>query len=200
MNNDSSIHGRKMLRARMRSQRRQLSSFEQSRAAASVLTQLQTFLRYRLARRVAFYFAADGEIDPDPLLNHALECGKSCYLPVLKPFNQKQLHFVRYQPGLPLKKNRYGIEEPVILSSSIAALKTLDIIFMPLVAFDRQGHRLGMGGGYYDRTLSALRTNTKPLRIGLAHSFQEVDRLPDAPWDIPLDYIATEHEFITALP
>lgn len=199
MNKDS-VHSREMLRARMRSRRRELSSFEQRQAAANMLRQLRNCLRYRLARRAAFYLATDGEIDPGPLLHHALAMGKSCYLPVLKPLKQKELHFVRYRPGTPLKKNRYGIEEPALPGSNIAVLNTLDIIFMPLVAFDRQGHRLGMGGGYYDRTLRRLGTNTKPLRIGLAHGFQEVSHLPAAPWDIPLDYIVTERELITALP
>lgn len=192
----SSATTRKNLRRKMRSERRKLTTPEQNQAATQLLRQLQNCIRYRRARSAAFYLASDGEIDPRPLISHALAAGKRCYLPVLKPLSQKKLHFVRYLPGATLRKNRYGIEEPLMQTQGIAQLRTLDVIFMPLVAFDRQGHRLGMGGGYYDRTLGSIDGRSKPLLIGLAHSFQEVEQLPGAPWDIPLDYIATENELI----
>ena len=193
----NSTHPKKNLRAKMRSERRKLNTAEQAHAAIQVRRQLQNLIQYRRARRAAFYLPSDGELDPRPLMHHALEAGKACYLPVLKPLNQKKLHFVRYHPGTALQKNRYGIEEPPLLSPNIAKPRTLDVIFMPLVAFDRRGHRLGMGGGYYDRTLSTISRGSKPLLIGLSHGFQEVERLPSAPWDVPLDYIATENELIT---
>ena len=78
-------------------------------------------------------------------------------------------------------------------------LKYMDIIFVPLVAFDRNGNRLGMGGGFYDRALAFTQNSTnlsRPLLLGLAHHFQEVERLTSKKWDIPLNGILTDQEFI----
>ncbi len=92
-----------------------------------------------------------------------------------------------------MKANRYGIFEPELNCSHICPVAELDFILTPLVAFDSQGNRLGMGGGYYDRTLAQIPDNAvkKPVLIGIAHQCQEVDALPIASWDVPLDYIVT---------
>ena len=96
--------------------------------------------------------------------------------------------------------NRYGILEPQLNCSHVSPVAQLDIILMPLVAFDSKGNRLGMGGGYYDRTLSFTQHQTgfhspsekrAPKLVGIAHDIQEVDALPIAPWDVPLDAIVT---------
>lgn len=195
------------LRREIRKKRRALTAAEQQGASETLPSILSSLKQYRCAKRLAFYSANDGEIDAGYLLQHAMKAGKTCYLPVLHPLQQKRLHFVEYHDGTPLVKNRFGIPEPHLPTGRIAPIWTLDIIFLPLIAFDRRGNRLGMGGGFYDRTLAhtqhlpgrgrGTRAN-KPWLIGLAHSCQETTALQPAPWDVPLHMIATEKELITA--
>ncbi|GAL27902.1 5-formyltetrahydrofolate cyclo-ligase [Vibrio variabilis] len=100
--------------------------------------------------------------------------------------------FLRYAPTTPLVYNQYKILEPRLDKQMICPVADLDIIFTPLVAFDEQGQRLGMGGGYYDRTLAPWESkSTGPIAIGLAHDCQQVSALPTESWDIPLSTIMT---------
>jgi 5-formyltetrahydrofolate cyclo-ligase len=113
---------------------------------------------------------------------------KCCYLPILT--KEKTLLFVRYSPGDELEPNRYGIPEPVNKIQQIAP-QALDLVILPLLAFDNAGHRLGTGGGYYDRTFAFLNQNKKnnikcPLLLGLAYASQQAIALPVDAWDIPL--------------
>ncbi len=120
---------------------------------------------------------------------------KHCYLPVLTEKNA--LFFVRYQYGDALHLNRYSIFEPIDHTHILAA-ENLDSVLMPLVAFDKQGHRLGAGGGYYDRTFGFLAPSSskKPHMIGLAYAVQEAEFIPSDPWDIALNGVVTEKEFL----
>jgi 5-formyltetrahydrofolate cyclo-ligase len=106
-----------------------------------------------------------------------------------------QLEFRRYRAGEQLQLNRYGIAEPSP-GREVLAAPELDLIITPLVGFDRRGHRLGMGGGYYDRALrqSSNRSN-KPLLIGAAHSFQELEKVPTEAWDRRLQGVVTEQAY-----
>ncbi len=188
------------LRRDLRELRRTLTQSQQARASHGLFDIVSRLPQYQRARRLAFYVPNDGEIDPTTLMEHCLQGGKTCYLPVVHPTGQNRLHFVRYDPDAPLVINRFGIAEPRLTRNHIAPTWTLDIIFLPLVAFDRSGTRLGMGGGYYDRSLAhtgASKTQ-KPLLVGLAHSCQEVGALTRAPWDVPLHMVATETELIRA--
>ena len=151
------------------------------------------------ARRIALYLANDGEIDPMPLLAGAVAMGKRCYLPRLKPSHgqprRNELWFFRYEPGAPLEANRYGIPEPLAESGKRIAAQALDLVLLPLVAFDRAGNRLGMGAGYYDQTFAFTRAPNcwhRPRLLGLAHDWQLVESLPARSWDIPLDGAATD--------
>lgn len=103
------------------------------------------------------------------------------------------LHFSLYQPADKLQPNQYGILEPLSSAPHIA-LEKLDIVMTPLVAFDRQGHRLGTGGGYYDRTFAALQG--KPRLVGMAYSMQEADPLPSDEWDVKLYGVVTEKSLL----
>lgn len=119
--------------------------------------------------------------------------GKTCYLPVITP--RCTLWFARYTPGDPLTPNRFGIPEPACSGVALVPARLLDLIFTPLVAFDDQGHRLGMGSGFYDRSLSFLRhrhTWHKPRLLGIAHELQHLAALQPATWDVPLDGVATD--------
>ncbi len=188
------------LRQSLRRQRRDLTAAQQHQASQSLLDHLSREPWFMNGRRLAFFLANDGEIDPAPLMALAQAAGKQCFLPVLHPLKFNRLYFARVRPDSRLTPNRFGIPEPSLRRASTAAPWTLDVIFMPLVGFDRAGHRLGMGGGFYDRTLAFTRhwPRAVPRLVGLAHHLQEVeaDRLPLQPWDIPLHAIATDREVI----
>lgn len=180
------------LRRRLRAQRRALSRFEQRRAAIRLQQRAMRLPWFSAARSVALYFAADGEIDPMPLLRAALAQGKRVYVPGLRG---RRLVFLELRPGRPLRKNRFGIAEPC--GEPAVPLRKIDVVCLPLVGFDRGGGRLGMGGGFYDRTFARRRV-AQPRLIGLAHSVQECECLPREPWDIPLWGVLTEREWIRA--
>jgi 5-formyltetrahydrofolate cyclo-ligase len=188
----------KQLRRTMRARRPQLSSRTLFSHSQLMARQAHKCRALQTGKRIAFYFAADGEMDPTPLIERAIKTGKKCYLPVLQQRPANALWFSRYDITTPLKLNRFGIPEPDMHHRRTITPWGLDLILLPLVAFDLAGNRLGMGGGYYDRTLS-FRLKRKhwkgPKLIGLAHDFQCIDTLPRNPWDIPLDGVITERHF-----
>ncbi len=187
---NSNAHNKRELRRQMRQQRRALDPLAQRRAAEGLRRSLGRSMLFRRARHIAFYLARDGEIDPAPLLALAARLGKHCYLPVVAG---QRMWFAGYQPGDRLHPNRFGIPEPRLLRGGHFPANRLDLVLTPLVAFDRQGGRLGMGGGFYDRSFAFKRRQPgRPALVGLAHQFQEVARLPVEPWDIPLAAIATD--------
>ena len=113
-------------------------------------------------------------------------------LPVLHPFSKGHLLFLDYQPDTPMSRNQFGIAEPELNCQRIVLKSAIDIIFTPLVAFDSQGNRLGMGGGFYDRTLNGWHhQRLGPYPIGLAHDCQQVAHVPIESWDVPLPEILT---------
>jgi 5-formyltetrahydrofolate cyclo-ligase len=184
---------RSALRQQLRRARRALSPAQQKAAAQGLLRQLRHALPLLRGRHIALYLPNDGEIDPRPLARWLERCGKQCYLPRLYADGSHRVWFMRYRSGDALQDNRYGIPEPLMGVVQLPAW-ALQVVLVPLVGFDRAGHRLGMGGGFYDRTFAfkRQRKNSKPLLIGLAHSLQEVPSLSNENWDIPLDMIATE--------
>lgn len=136
---------------------------------------------------VSFYMAMRDEIDPRPAMVRAVLRG-----PVLLPVTRRgqPLLFRRWQPGTPMVRDRLGVEHP----DDGQETGTPDVVVVPLLAFDAAGHRLGYGGGYYDRTLAALRTERPITAIGFAFSAQEVGRLPAEATDQALDAVVTERE------
>jgi 5-formyltetrahydrofolate cyclo-ligase len=187
------------IRKQLRSQRRSLSAGEQfmrSEKLTSILTSQPFFLR---AKRVGIYLASDGEIDPSSVVDICLKSTKKCFLPVIHPLKVNRLHFAQYRQNSPLIANRFGILEPNIKCSNLVPCWSLDLILIPLVGFDRQGNRLGMGGGFYDRTLAfkARNSHPAPRLVGLAHSFQEIAGISARPWDIPIDHVITEKDVIS---
>ena len=185
---------RTALRRELRAARRALSPRQQFQHAASVACRLVRLPVFRRARRIALYWPADGELDPRPLLARAHRLSKVCYLPVLRPRPDRRLWFAPYAPGAPLRLNRFGIPEPRG-HQGLRLARHLDLLLMPLVGFDADCNRLGMGGGFYDRTLAYLRRHraaNRPRLIGLAHACQQVDHIEPQPWDIPLEAVVTE--------
>jgi 5-formyltetrahydrofolate cyclo-ligase len=180
------------IRQTIRQQRRYLSASLQKKQAHLLAQQSQRLYALQRSQHIACYLPNDGEIDPSPLIHLLWKKNKQCYLPALTTYPSQQLYFKHYTPHTTLKPNRYNIPEP--RSRLVIPLIQLDIILLPLVAFDKQGHRLGMGGGYYDRTLKALihqKQWRKPALWGLAHPFQQVDSLVKNHWDIPLQGVIT---------
>jgi 5-formyltetrahydrofolate cyclo-ligase len=183
---------RQQLRRQMRLQRQSLSDSEQHLASERFARALASHWRLRGARHIGLFLAADGELDPLPGLLTLAGPSRQLYLPVLPKSAEAVLQFVRWQPGETLIPNRYGIGEPILQQRALTPLWRLDLLLMPLVAFDDAGNRLGMGGGFYDRALAALKTRPRrPHLIGVAHAFQRVEKLPAAPWDQPLDGVIT---------
>ncbi|MDW3710731.1 MULTISPECIES: 5-formyltetrahydrofolate cyclo-ligase [unclassified Pseudomonas] len=186
---------RPALRRLLRQTRRTLPPLEQKHAARDLYRQLAQHPLFRRARHVALYLPADGEIDPRPLLREAQRRGKATYLPVLKAWPPTRMVFQRLRPGEKLVRNRFRILEPRANGSQQRPVWTLDLVLLPLVGFDEDGGRLGMGGGFYDRSLAyrARRKNwQKPTLLGLAHECQKVDRLPLASWDVRLQATVTD--------
>jgi len=183
------------LRRRMRQQRRALTPAQRLEAAWQMAEHVAASALFRNSRRIAAYLAADGEMDPLPLMETAWERGKSIYLPVLVPFGHNRLWFAPYRPGDRLMSNCYGIDEPRIVHRGRVPATALDLVLAPLVAFDAHGNRLGMGGGYYDRSFGFLQRRQhwhKPRLLGLAYDFQRVQALPAQAWDVPLAAVATD--------
>lgn len=189
---------RDALRHHFRTLRRSLTSEEQAWAAQNVLTKCLGYPEFLRANTMAFYLANDGELETQQLIDYCWQKGKTVLLPVIDPLQDRQLVFVEHRPDSPLSINKYGIAEPLYQRAKQILLYDIDIIFTPLVAFDAAGNRLGMGGGYYDRTLAQLnRHATSPKIIGLAHDFQQSDCLPKQSWDIPLHGIITPNQIFT---
>lgn len=192
---------RQQLRSHIRSLRRSLSAAQQHQASLNLVQQLLPRPEVQQAQHIALYLTNDGELDTTPLIQALWQQGKTLYLPLLHPVVPGYLVFQLYSPDSLLKSNQFGIGEPELNCSLLCPVSQLDLIFTPLVAFDGQGQRLGMGGGFYDRTLSQLNSTTKssdakkPAFIGLAHDCQQVDAVPVEAWDIPLPAICTPSRF-----
>ena len=190
---------RDSIRTQTRAKRCALSPHQQEESAKQFANHFAKTPMFRKSERIAFYVANDGELDPSHLMATAWATGKSCYLPVLTPTHEKSLLFAPYESDTPMTYNQFGIPEPAISVRHRIKARYLDLIIMPLVAFDKQGNRLGMGGGYYDRTLSFLNVRAKwikPRLVGIGHSFQEVPSIESESWDVPLSYLATEQNLI----
>ncbi|QNI04653.1 5-formyltetrahydrofolate cyclo-ligase [Halomonas sp. SH5A2] len=201
MNSLHSAEDKRALRRELRRRRQSLSPQAQRDAAHRLCQQLKRLPEIRRARRISLYLPVMGEIDPTPLLPWLRRRGVSVYLPVLRPFSANTLWFVAYHANTPMIKNRFGIAEP---DTRFAAKRqrrlpawALDTVIVPLVGFDAQANRMGMGGGFYDRSLAFMRRpGPKPTLLGVAHACQQVDTLPVEPWDIPLNAVVSDQHIV----
>ena len=182
---------KKTLRQQLRQARNALSPQQQARAAQALCQNLHKTILFKHAKTIAVYLPNDGEISPLPLIRLAQKLGKQIYLPVIT--TNKSLIFRRYAIGDRLQKHRLGVAEPLPRSEEIPVAE-LDLVLLPLVGFDHQGRRLGMGGGFYDRTFAKLgRWGVKrPTLVGIAHECQQLPITPCDTWDVGLDGIASD--------
>lgn len=190
---------KKTLRILMRSRRNELTAGERARASHRLCRRIARHPCFINARRIGIYYPNDGEIDPTGILQR--DPGRRFFLPVLPPRGKRRLWFSPYHPHCRLVMDRYGILEPV--SRTRVRAERLDLLLVPLVAFDSAGGRTGMGGGFYDNSLNFLNhgQRTNPIRVfGIAYRFQQIERIPRDDWDVPLHGVFTDSEFIQAGP
>lgn len=181
---------RQQIRQQIRLRRRALTPEQQTQFALLAADRMMAYPPVLLAHTVAVFLSFDGELDTRPLIDQLWRAGKRVYLPVLHPFSPGNLLFLHYHPSSDLVVNRLKIREPKLDVRDVLPLAELDVLVTPLVAFDVSGQRLGMGGGFYDRTLQ----NWQQYRlqpVGYAHDCQQVDSLPSEEWDIPLPAVIT---------
>lgn len=180
------------LRAGMRTRRAGLSPAEVAAAGAAVLRRLQSLPAMTVARRVAAYRAVRGEIPLDGLLD-----GERRETLTLPRVVGDDLEFVAWHAGLTFQPGAFGIPEPV--DGELVGFADHDVVLVPLTAFDGGCHRLGQGGGFYDRALAAVAPGAaRPVTVGVAHSFQQVGEVPREPWDVPLDAVVTDTGVVVA--
>ncbi|QKZ02538.1 5-formyltetrahydrofolate cyclo-ligase [Pseudomonas eucalypticola] len=192
---------RPQLRRLLRDARRALTPAQQRTAARGLYRQLSQHPLFRRARHVALYLPNDSEIDPRLLLAEAQRRGKKTYLPVLSAWPRTKMVFQQVRAGEAYRRNRFRIPEPHINPARQRRIWALDLILLPLVGFDELGGRLGMGGGFYDRSLAYRGRRTawhKPMLLGLAHECQKVERLAQASWDVPLQGTVSDRRWYLA--
>ena len=172
---------KQMLRNHCVQTRKHLSPAIQASASISICAQIQSLEHYQKAKHIAIYHAIKGEVD----LSHLQ--GKICYFPTIN--TDQTLTFLPVTPETVFYNNRFGIPEPDVKRELALSPEKLDIIFLPVVAFDEHGTRLGLGGGYYDKTLAHHRA---PLLIGVAYEVQCQPLIPREAWDVPMNAVITE--------
>ncbi len=192
------MQDKKELRKTLRATRSSLAAEERQQAAVSAAQLLTTHPLFQTSHHIACYIAHRSEIACTPIIEAIWQAKKHCYLPILSQAQDSTLHFARYQKNDALHPNLHHILEPT--STQYFPTEDLDLVLVPLVGFDLQGHRLGTGGGYYDRTFAFLKGSQqiakKPFLLGLAHSVQQVDSLRLDLWDVGLNGILTQQKLI----
>jgi 5-formyltetrahydrofolate cyclo-ligase len=163
-----------------------------TRAAAAEAIAARLFpLRIERGMTVSGFSPMKSEINPVPLMRKLADAGARLALPAIagrgKPLIMRAWSF-----GEPLASGQWGIREPTVEAPEVAP----DVLIVPLAAFDRTGHRIGYGAGYYDKTINALRARKTVTAIGIAFAAQEIPRVPATEHDARLDLVLTENETI----
>lgn len=183
------------LRRSLRQTRKSLTPEQQQEHAQRACQHLLHSAFLNRVHKIALFLSQDGELDTHPLIK-ALWSHQAyeLYLPALETQPDWHMGFSRYTSQTRLVNNRFGIPEPDLPQEQHLTGKEMDLVVMPLVGFDAKGNRMGMGGGYYDRTFAFKleAPQTGPNLIGWAHRCQQVEQLPVNPWDVPLNGIITE--------
>jgi 5-formyltetrahydrofolate cyclo-ligase len=174
------------IRQQMRQKRRGLSIAARDEAGQCTSAWLAELRPYRDAAAILAYVATENEVPTSQLIEQAWADGKRVHLPRVVG---NDLEFALYRRGVGLRPGRFGIAEPAADAPARTALEIPTVAFVPLVAWDEAGTRLGRGGGFYDRAFATMRPQCV---VGLGYAFQRHDALPCDPWDVKLDYVVTE--------
>lgn len=190
--NNGLANKRNELRRQYRAARRALPQYQQYAQAKQLSATLKRCPEFKRAKHIACYLPSDGEIDPSIIHKTAWALGKRIYLPV--PSKKQSLRFIAFTRHTQLVTDAWGIKQPRC-ATRLAKQVSLDLILVPLVAFDSIGNRLGRGGGYYDRFLSNLKIKRRKTKsLGLAHALQQVKEVPTEEWDCRLDAVITPRQ------
>ena len=188
----------KELRNSIRSARKSVADPLRKQWNEQIAAHLFETNEYQVSHRIAGFLAFDGEADPKCVMNQAIEDGKQVFVPLMQGMTEPLL-FIEWFPDIQLRLNRFGIEEPVPSESSIVPATSLELVITPLVAFDAVCNRIGVGGGFYDRTFEFLNPENEHFNhssgtamIGFAFELQKLDRIHAKSWDVGLAGVATE--------
>ena len=190
---------RRALRASLLKRRREVPPGERTRAAHLVAKNVERHLHLKAGWRIALYASLPSELDSTPLIEFARARGCRVYLPRIdRSRASRGMRFIEMRGGM--RRNRLGIEEPT-LDAALGA-RWLDLVFLPLVGFDRYGLRLGTGGGFYDRAFAYRRWraawHTPPL-VGVGYAFQQLERIAPEAHDVRMDAVVTEEGIIQCI-
>lgn len=193
------INARHNLRREMRAARARLTPVTRMQAAQELASHLDSLPEFHNAAKIGIYWAVGGELPLLHVVNRLIDRGQDIFLPVIQ--SNGTLQFAAWRPGIEMQINRFGIPEPQTLNeTSLQNATDLDLVLLPLLAFDRKGNRLGSGAGYYDKSFAFINSpsysSPKPLLLGVGYALQEVEFLSSAAWDVAVDAIVTEREVI----
>lgn len=191
------------LRRDLRAIRKRLSKDEHHSTSATISRILRNLDEYKQASTIGVYLATEEEVSLDPFIVQARKDGKKLFLPVIsKTSGEKRMYLQQWTEEDELASNRYGIDEPINSSGATgtrASDERLDIILMPLLGYSVGGARLGQGAGYYDRYLEQIGDHSQTKRIGIAHSCQECEEIPQEEWDKKMHMLVNEKEVLKFL-
>jgi len=179
---------RDQIRQKNKAQRLTLSADDVESCSSQIADNVLSSEIFKQSQHIACYFAVHNEVSCSTIIDAIFAQSKQCYLPIMHE-ETNEIHFVECKKDSTLIKNHFGILEP---QGEKVEIDKLDLVLMPLLAFDKQGNRLGMGLGCYDKVLANKKE--KPLLCGLAYAFQEVDEIKKEVWDVPIDLAVTESD------
>ena len=180
------------LRAAYKTKRSQLSPEMIATLSVEITARLWRLPVLARSRRIACYLPVAGEVDCRFAARVAWQRNREVFLPVIRA---QELIFAPYRPDSKFLRNRYGIPEPIIEKAQFFRPLDIDVVLMPLVAFDTTGNRVGMGAGFYDRSFRSMRLRrqwSRPHLVGLAYDFQKTTQLKASSWDVPMQNVVTE--------
>lgn len=185
---------RRKLRKQLIKQRKAQPKQQQQEKSALIIKHLLSHARYRAAKHIAIYLPVNGEVDPTALCLKQQLPHQHFYLPVLSKLRHGEMDFVPWTQSTVFRPNQFNIPEPICPLNKTRPAKYLDLVIVPLLGFDASANRLGMGGGFYDRTFAFKLNNThRPALIGVAYAFQKLEKVSAQAWDVPLQACVTEY-------
>lgn len=196
MRKKTNSEARRRIRRELKQKRAKLSATQIRLASALIAKNLWASRLLSRAANLAVYLAMPGEVDCSGIITGAKMRKMRVFAPIL---SGQKLFFAPLETGAKLSRNRYDIPEPEVSKARYVEPRNLDAVIVPLLGFDGNANRIGMGGGYYDRSFAFRKrrgTWRRPLLIGAAYSFQQVNALSTEHWDVPLDFVVTEQKIL----